>query len=310
MSFTNQTTNLGLPQYIGTDIPSILTDVNGAYAKIDTAYGEQNNKIGESTQNSEQAKSLASAAQAQAQAASNEVASVTNRVKTLETTIDGVEEVANTAKDTADAANTAAGVAKTTADTALSNAAKAQSTANTALNNASSANATANSAASALNNAKNGSENLVAWVNAQSYRTTGYSAKNALGGYTRFHYSKATYPGAGIATVGMIISGAHVYADDSSALEARSVGGASGTSTINLYPLFTIDGDFFSRGNNVVQVVGNVEIYDQSNRSNHSYNPVYSVYLADESRTLIGVTSLSTSQNNYIIGSFTINIAE
>ena len=36
MSYTNSTSHYQLPQYIGTDIPSILTDVNNAYQKIDT----------------------------------------------------------------------------------------------------------------------------------------------------------------------------------------------------------------------------------------------------------------------------------
>ena len=37
MSFTNSTTNYGLPQYINTDIPSYLVDQNGAWATIDSA---------------------------------------------------------------------------------------------------------------------------------------------------------------------------------------------------------------------------------------------------------------------------------
>lgn len=313
MSYTNKTTNLELPQYIGTDIPSILTDANGAFAKIDTAYGEQSNKIAESTQNSEQAKSLASAAQAQAQAASNEVSSVSNRVKTLEDSIDAIEETANNANTTANAASTAAGEAKNTADTALSKAATAQSTANTALNNAASANATANSASNALNNAKTGGENLVAWVNVLPYQQISGDAvlsKNVLGGYTRLHYSKAVYPGAAITTIGQIISGTHVYADDASTLESRQIGGGSGTETVNIYPLFSISGDIFNRGANISQVIGNVEIYDQSNHSNHSYNSVYSCYIASEDRTLLGVKNLSTAQNNYIVGSFTVTISE
>lgn len=35
MSYTNKTTHYELPQYIGTDIPSILTDLNDAYETID-----------------------------------------------------------------------------------------------------------------------------------------------------------------------------------------------------------------------------------------------------------------------------------
>lgn len=37
MSATNKTTNYQLPIFVGTDIPSWLTDFNGAMQKIDTA---------------------------------------------------------------------------------------------------------------------------------------------------------------------------------------------------------------------------------------------------------------------------------
>lgn len=37
MSYSNQTVHYGLPQYVGTDIPSILTDLNDAYEDIDEA---------------------------------------------------------------------------------------------------------------------------------------------------------------------------------------------------------------------------------------------------------------------------------
>ena len=40
MAFTNSTTHYGLPQYVATDIPTILQDVNGAYRDIDTAIYE------------------------------------------------------------------------------------------------------------------------------------------------------------------------------------------------------------------------------------------------------------------------------
>lgn len=37
MSYTNKTTHYELPQYLGTDIPSILTDLNESYEAIDEA---------------------------------------------------------------------------------------------------------------------------------------------------------------------------------------------------------------------------------------------------------------------------------
>ena len=36
MGHTNSTANLALPQFIGTDKPTWLSDVNGAFAAIDT----------------------------------------------------------------------------------------------------------------------------------------------------------------------------------------------------------------------------------------------------------------------------------
>jgi len=40
MSHTNQTTNYHLPQFLGSDKPSWLTDINGAFSDIDTAIYE------------------------------------------------------------------------------------------------------------------------------------------------------------------------------------------------------------------------------------------------------------------------------
>ena len=37
MASTNKTANYDLSQYVGTDIPSYLTDYNGDMSKIDTA---------------------------------------------------------------------------------------------------------------------------------------------------------------------------------------------------------------------------------------------------------------------------------
>lgn len=37
MSYTNTTTNYDLPQYVATDTPNWLNDINGAFSAIDTA---------------------------------------------------------------------------------------------------------------------------------------------------------------------------------------------------------------------------------------------------------------------------------
>lgn len=48
MSSTNKTTHYEFPQYIGSDIPNILTDINPAFETIDTALYEQGQQITES----------------------------------------------------------------------------------------------------------------------------------------------------------------------------------------------------------------------------------------------------------------------
>lgn len=44
MSATNKTANYELPEFIGTDKPSWLTDFNGAMTKIDTALHDLSNE--------------------------------------------------------------------------------------------------------------------------------------------------------------------------------------------------------------------------------------------------------------------------
>lgn len=105
MSFTNQTTNYGLPQWIGTDKPTYLVDQNGAYATIDTELYNANSNATTALS------SAASAVEVAGTAATN----------------------AQTAIDSAATANTNANSAIATANTAITNAATAQSVANQAL---------------------------------------------------------------------------------------------------------------------------------------------------------------------------------
>ena len=77
MSHTNSTTNYGLPQFLGTDKPSWLGDVNTAYADIDT-----------------QMKANADAAldaYTAATAAAGAVDDLTPRVSSVEDAIDGID---------------------------------------------------------------------------------------------------------------------------------------------------------------------------------------------------------------------------
>lgn len=129
MSYTNETDYLKLPQYIGTDVPSILVDFNGAMEKIDTAALQANENVTKAVQNSDQAKSLASAASAQSEANANSIGTLGTRVKSLEDTsgsseseIAQVRQAAENAQNTANAAQTAARNAQTAAGNAQSTA--------------------------------------------------------------------------------------------------------------------------------------------------------------------------------------------
>lgn len=51
MSHTNQTTHYNLPQFIGTDTPGWLTDVNAGYAAIDSAIYQRESDIATNTGN-------------------------------------------------------------------------------------------------------------------------------------------------------------------------------------------------------------------------------------------------------------------
>lgn len=64
MGATNSTTNLQLPQFIGTDKPSWLGDFNGAMLKVDNFAGTATSDIGTVTATANAAKSTAEAAEA------------------------------------------------------------------------------------------------------------------------------------------------------------------------------------------------------------------------------------------------------
>lgn len=101
MSFTNKTPNYNLPQWLGTDKPSWLVDVNGAFSSIDTAI--------------KAAADSGSGADATAKAA-------LETAQTAQETANGAVEQADNANTKADAANVTAGNAQTAAGTALTNA--------------------------------------------------------------------------------------------------------------------------------------------------------------------------------------------
>ena len=108
MGHTNSTANYNLPQFVGSDKPTWLGDVNGAMSAIDAAI-------------------------ANAASAATDAASVATNAATVAA---GAVTTANAASATATAASTAAGTATSTANTAADTANNAQSTAVSAYNKA------------------------------------------------------------------------------------------------------------------------------------------------------------------------------
>ena len=136
---TNQTPNLGLSQFVGTDKPTWLGDYNDDMAKIDEG-------VGGAAANAESAsQSAANAAQSAAKAVSD-VADLSLKVANYDTQIANAQTDATQAKaDAQNALNTANGLssqvtaAATAAQTAQQTATSAQGTAQQALTNAATA---------------------------------------------------------------------------------------------------------------------------------------------------------------------------
>lgn len=111
MSFTNQTTHYGLPQWIGSDKPTYLVDQNNAYQTIDSEIYNANVAAGEAVTTANGASSTAGAASATA-------ADALSAAQTASTTADNALTEAQTANTNAQTAQTAAGAAQTAAQAA------------------------------------------------------------------------------------------------------------------------------------------------------------------------------------------------
>lgn len=109
-SSTNKTTNYKLPQFVGTDKPTWLGDVNQAMADIDAGMHENATNI------SNMASDVATASAAASQA-SQDVSALTNTVNTLSTNVSAVTTTANNAQQTATSALNTANTANGKADT-------------------------------------------------------------------------------------------------------------------------------------------------------------------------------------------------
>lgn len=97
MSHTNSTTNYNLPQFVGTDKPAWLTDINSAFSAIDTAI--------------KTAKDAADTAGGDATTANTSIGTLANLNTTEKTNLVGAINEVNTAVGVAQ--NTAAGASQT-----------------------------------------------------------------------------------------------------------------------------------------------------------------------------------------------------
>lgn len=94
MSYTNQTQHYGLPQYVGTDVPAWLTDVNGAFATIDQGMNA--------------AKTQADSAATAAGQAANDIVSINSTLGVQAGQISAAASAAAAAQTTANSADSKA----------------------------------------------------------------------------------------------------------------------------------------------------------------------------------------------------------
>lgn len=111
---TNETTNYDLPQFIGTDKPTWLGDINSAMSAIDTAIGTNASDITSLGTRVTTAEGVASQA-------SSDVSTLTTTVNTLSGDVTTVTSTANNAQSTATSALNTANTADGKADTNASN---------------------------------------------------------------------------------------------------------------------------------------------------------------------------------------------
>ena len=129
MGYTNSTTNYHLPQFIGTDKPSWLGDVNSAMNAIDTQMKVNADDIDSLETRMTATETVANSAST---AATNAGTAATN----AQSTADSAASAASNAASAASNAQTTANAAQTAASTADGKAVSAQSTATNALTKA------------------------------------------------------------------------------------------------------------------------------------------------------------------------------
>lgn len=129
MGYTNSTTNYHLPQFIGTDKPSWLGDVNSAMSAIDTQMKVNASDI-------DSLESRMTATETVANSASTAATNAGNAASAAQSTADSAASAASSAGTAASNAQSTANTAQTAASTADGKAVTAQSTATSALTKA------------------------------------------------------------------------------------------------------------------------------------------------------------------------------
>ena len=108
MSFTNQTPNFGLPQWIGTDKPTFLGDLNGAFSDIDTALKNNADASAAATATANSANATATSANTNATTALGTANSAASDAASAVTTAQSADTKATQALSAASGAETAA----------------------------------------------------------------------------------------------------------------------------------------------------------------------------------------------------------
>lgn len=109
MASTNKTTHYDLPQWIGTDKPTFLGDLNSAMNKIDEA-------IYNGTNDGSEALTKANSALSKADSAASNASTALSTANSASTTANTALDTANTASNKADSAYTTANTAKNATD--------------------------------------------------------------------------------------------------------------------------------------------------------------------------------------------------
>lgn len=133
MGFTNKTPNYNLPQWIGTDQPTWLVDVNGAFSAIDTAISDVNVTATGAKNTADSASGLASTAKEAADAATQAATDATTAATAATNAATAATEKAAQAEQTASAAAGTASTAITNANNAVQVANSAETKADQAL---------------------------------------------------------------------------------------------------------------------------------------------------------------------------------